>query len=89
MNSQPLNWVGVATVAVWAALLWRTISRPNSLMEFGGVVVLVAFGVMMAWNVLAVGQRRNSHYRRVVHDQVRVVSVRSPVGVTRLTAGAA
>ncbi len=59
MNAQPLNWLGMVTVAVWAGLLWWTIARPNSVLKFVGVTLLLGFAFVMAWNILVSGHRSN------------------------------
>jgi hypothetical protein len=62
MNSYSIDWVVLATVAAWAALLWWTLRIKAS--TKGGVVLklliaflLICFGAVMLWNIFQVGYR--------------------------------
>jgi hypothetical protein len=39
MNTQPLNWFEIATVAGWAVLLWWTVAWPISVVKLLGATV--------------------------------------------------
>jgi hypothetical protein len=58
MNATRLGWFGLATIAVWAALLWwtfraTTTTKTGAALKSVVLLLLIGFGAVMLWNISA------------------------------------